>query len=45
MAGLPPDVLISVPADAARTLDFHRAKDMIELGRTVTATALTAAGH
>lgn len=45
MAGLPPDVLISVPADAARTLDFHRATDMIELGRTVTDTALTAAGY
>ncbi|WP_328528172.1 patatin-like phospholipase family protein [Nocardioides sp. NBC_00368] len=44
LAGLPPDVLITVPADAARTLDFHRAAEMIELGRQLTAKALDDAG-
>ncbi|MFI5627436.1 patatin-like phospholipase family protein [Nocardioides sp. NPDC051685] len=44
LAGLPPDVLITVPADAARTLDFHRAAEMIELGRRLTAKALDDAG-
>ena len=45
MAGLPPDVLVTVPVGAARSLDFHRAAEMIELGRTLTAEALDAAGH
>lgn len=40
LAGYPPDVLVSVPKDACRSLDFHRAQDMIELGRTLTAEAL-----
>ncbi|MCW3040765.1 MAG: esterase [Solirubrobacterales bacterium] len=40
LAGFPPDVLVSVPRDAARTLDFHRAADMIALGRERTAAAL-----
>ena len=44
LAGLPPDVLITVPVDAARTLDFHRAAEMIELGRRLTAKALDDAG-
>ncbi|MFJ9389934.1 patatin-like phospholipase family protein [Nocardioides sp. NPDC101246] len=44
LAGLPPDVLITVPVDAARTLDFHRASEMIELGRQLTAKALDDAG-
>lgn len=44
LAGYPPDVLVSVPKDACRTLDFHKAADMIELGRTLTAAALDAAG-
>ncbi|WP_256328506.1 patatin-like phospholipase family protein [Nocardioides sp. YR527] len=44
LAGLPPDVLITVPVDAARTLDFHRATEMIELGRQLTAKALDDAG-
>ncbi len=33
LAGFPPDVLISVPRTSCRTLDFHRADEMIELGR------------
>ncbi|MEU6133321.1 patatin-like phospholipase family protein [Nocardioides sp. NPDC047086] len=44
LAGLPPDVLITVPVDAARTLDFHRAAEMIELGRQLTVKALDDAG-
>jgi NTE family protein len=39
-AGNPPDVLVQVPKDACRSLDFHRASEMIELGRTLTAEAL-----
>lgn len=45
MAGLPPDVLVTVPVSAARTLDFHRAADLIELGRSLTAEALDEAGY
>lgn len=33
LAGFPPDLLIDIPLDACGTLDFHRAKDMVELGR------------
>jgi len=33
-------VLITVPKDACRTLDFHRASDMIALGRELTVAAL-----
>lgn len=42
LAGFPPDVLITVPRDAARTLDFHRASTMIALGRERTIAALDA---
>jgi len=42
LAGYPPDVLITVPKDACRTMEFHRAKEMIELGRRLTAEALDA---
>ncbi len=44
LAGYPPDVLVSVPRDACRSLDFHRAGEMIELGRTLTERALDRAG-
>lgn len=44
MASNPPDVLVSVPSDACRTMDFHRAPDMIALGRELTAKALDDAG-
>ena len=40
LAGDPPDVLVTIPKDACRTLDFHRAADMISLGRELTADAL-----
>lgn len=43
LAALPPDVLVTVPLSAARTLDFHRAEELIALGRTLTAQALDAA--
>ncbi len=36
MASNPPDVLVTVPSNAVRTLDFHRAAEMIELGRQLT---------
>lgn len=44
LAGYPPDVLVTVPRDACRSLDFHRAVEMIELGRTLTAEALDQGG-
>lgn len=40
IAGYPPDVLISVPKNAARTLDLHRAAEMIDLGRRLAHDAL-----
>jgi len=45
MASNPPDVLVTVPSNAVRTLDFHRAAEMIELGRDLTAEALDHAGY
>jgi len=40
LAAMPPDVLVTVPLSAARTLDFHRAAELIDLGRTLAAAAL-----
>lgn len=40
LAGYPPDVLITIPRDACGTMEFHRAAEMIELGRERTAQAL-----
>ena len=40
LASYPPDVLISIPKNACRTLDFHRGSEMIALGREVTLAAL-----
>jgi NTE family protein len=40
LAGSPPDVLVEVSRDACRTLDFHRAGELIEIGRTLTEQAL-----
>ncbi|MEZ5296860.1 MAG: hypothetical protein R2697_11495 [Ilumatobacteraceae bacterium] len=40
LAGYPPDVLITIPRDAGGTLDFHRADELIELGRARTRAAL-----
>ncbi len=42
LAGYPPDILVNVPKDACRTMEFHRASEMIELGRHLTAEALDA---
>lgn len=40
MAGNRPDVLVEVPSDSCSAFDFHRAEEMIELGRRLTAEAL-----
>ncbi|SIR77118.1 patatin-like phospholipase family protein [Williamsia sterculiae] len=40
LAAYPPDVLVRVPRNACRSMDFHRAGEMIALGRRLTAEAL-----
>ncbi len=40
LAGNPPDLLITIPKTSCRTLDFHRAEEMIALGRERTTAAL-----
>jgi NTE family protein len=35
VAGYRPDVMIDIPADACNFYDFHKAYDLIELGRSV----------
>jgi NTE family protein len=45
LAGYPPDVLVTVPKDACRSLDFHKAAEMIQLGRVLTVDALDRAGR
>jgi NTE family protein len=40
LAAHPPDVLITVPRSSCRTLDFHRAEEMIRLGRLLALEAL-----
>lgn len=40
MATYPPDVLIEVPRSTCRSLDFHRAAEVIGLGRDLAARAL-----
>jgi NTE family protein len=40
LAACPPDVLITVPRSACRTLDFHKAEQMIALGRRLAVDAL-----
>ncbi len=44
LAGYPPDVLVEIPKASARTFEFHRAPELIELGRVCTEAALTDAG-
>ncbi|XVV16423.1 patatin-like phospholipase family protein [Actinoplanes sp. CA-131856] len=44
MAGLPPDVQIAVPVNACRVMDFHRAGDMVAVGRQLAVKALDEAG-
>ena len=36
-AGFPPDLQVTVPISAARTVDFHRASELIDLGRQLAA--------
>jgi NTE family protein len=40
LAGYRPDVLVTVPKNACRSLDFHRATELIALGRVLTSDAL-----
>lgn len=44
LAAHPPDVYVEVSKNACRTVDFHRAGELIELGRALTETALDDAG-
>jgi NTE family protein len=44
LAANPPGVLVTIPRNACHTLDFHRAPDMIALGRALTIEALDRAG-
>jgi NTE family protein len=40
LAAHPPDVLVSVPTDACRMVDFHRAEELIAYGRDLAREAL-----
>ncbi|MGP4056844.1 patatin-like phospholipase family protein [Mycobacterium sp. 4D054] len=40
LAAYPPDLLIEVPRTVCRSLDFHRATEVIEIGQELAATAL-----
>jgi NTE family protein len=40
LAAYRPDVLVEVPRIACRSLDFHRAAEVIDLGRELAATVL-----
>lgn len=40
LAGYPPDLLIEVPRSACRSLEFHRAAEVIDVGGELTAAAL-----
>lgn len=42
LAGYPPDVMVDVPAASCGTLDFHRATEMIALGRALAREAFDA---
>ena len=44
MAAYPPDLLIEVPRTACRSLDFHRAAEVINLGHELAAKALDTLG-
>ena len=44
MAAYPPDVLIEVPRTTCRSLEFHRADEVIEVGQELAAAALDALG-
>jgi NTE family protein len=40
LAAYPPDLVIDIPRDAARTFDVDKASEMIELGRRAAEAAL-----
>jgi NTE family protein len=40
LAAYPPDILIEVPRSAARSLEFHRADEVIDIGQELAATAM-----
>lgn len=40
LAGYPPDVLIDIPKHACRSFDYHKAPEMIQMGRERTEAAL-----
>ncbi|WP_166260240.1 patatin-like phospholipase family protein [Marinobacter salicampi] len=40
IAGYPPDLLVNVPKNACRTYDYHKAPELIQLGRQRMTTAL-----
>jgi NTE family protein len=40
LAACPPDVLVEVPRSACRSLEFHRAAEVIDVGRELAATVL-----
>jgi NTE family protein len=42
MATYPPDLLIEIPRTACRSLEFHRAEEIIDLGQALAARALDA---
>ncbi|HEX7823724.1 MAG TPA: patatin-like phospholipase family protein [Mycobacterium sp.] len=44
MAAYPPDLLIEVPRTTCRSLEFHRAEEVIEIGQELAAAALDALG-
>ncbi len=44
LAGHPPDLLIEIPRDACRGHEFHRAPEMIEVGRRAAHDALASSG-
>ena len=45
LAGYPADLYITIPKTSARVLDFHRAVELIALGRDLTTAALDSAGY
>jgi NTE family protein len=45
LAAYPPDLLIEVPRSACRSLEFHRAAEVIEIGRELAAQALDTLVH
>lgn len=44
LAAYPPDVVIEIPRSVCRSLDFHRAAEVIDAGRELAAAALDDAG-